>query len=112
MGDLWSERPRRHSVQNFDRPGTWISGVRIGLDHPFTGLGEEEIVRALGDVREYRQTPLGDTSVLPHNSWILPLAEGGFIALFVVLCAHRPGRLRGASAAVVAAPRSASTWPP
>ena len=86
VGDLWTERLTAPSVENFDRPATWISGVRIGLDNPLTGLGEEEIVRGLGDVREYRQTPLGDTSVLPHNSWILSFSQGGVLA-FVLLVA-------------------------
>lgn len=84
VGGLWKDRLTADTVEQFDRPATWISGARIGLDHPLTGLGELEIVRALGDVREYRQTPLGETGVLPHNSWILVFAEGGFAALLLL----------------------------
>lgn len=85
IGDLWTDRLTADSVEQFDRPATWVSGIRIGLDQPWTGLGELEIVRGLTDVREYRQTPLGDTSVLPHNSWILVFAEGGFAALLILI---------------------------
>jgi hypothetical protein len=84
-GELWKDRLTAESVEQFDRPATWVSGARIGLDHPWTGLGELEIVRALDDVTEYRRTPLGETSVLPHNSWILVFAEGGFAALLVLV---------------------------
>ena len=85
VGDLWAERLQAPSVESFDRPATWVSGVRIGLDNPLTGLGEAEIVRALDDVRDYRQTPLGSTNVLPHNSWVLAFAEGGIAALALLL---------------------------
>ena len=84
VGDLWTGRLTSQSVQEFDRPATWVSGARIGLDHPWTGLGELEIVDALADVPEYRLTPFGETYVLPHNSWILNFAEGGFPALLVL----------------------------
>lgn len=85
VGDLWSSRLNADAVQAFDRPATWISGVRIALDDPLTGVGEREIVRGIDDVRRYRQTPLGDTGVLPHNSWILTFAEGGIAALVVLV---------------------------
>lgn len=84
-GELWTSRLDAGSVQAFDRPGTWISGMRIGFDHPLTGKGEREIVRDIDDVRRYRQTPLGDSDVIPHNSWILTFAEGGAAALVMIL---------------------------
>ena len=85
VGDLWTERLSSRSVEEFDRPATWISGVRIGTDNIFTGLGEEQIIEGIAGVREYRQTPLGDTYVLPHNSWVLVFAEGGIAALVVLV---------------------------
>lgn len=85
VGHLWTDRLSASSVQSFDRPATWVSGMRMGLDNVWTGLGEQEIERALRDVREYRQTPFGDTHVLPHNSWILVFAEGGIAALAVMI---------------------------
>lgn len=84
-GDLWTSRLSADSVQSFDRPATWLSGIRIALDDPLTGVGEREIIRDIDDVRRYRQTPLGDTGVLPHNSWILTFAEGGIAALVVLV---------------------------
>lgn len=79
--DLWSGRLSADSARQFDRPATWISGVRIGLDNPLTGLGgEPELVEAIDRIPEYRSTPLGPTSVLPHNSWILAFAEGGTVS--------------------------------
>jgi hypothetical protein len=85
VGELWKSRFDARSVQAFDRPATWISGLRIGADHPLTGLSEREIVRGIDDQREYRQTPLGDTGVLPHNIWILAFAQGGVGAALVLL---------------------------
>lgn len=85
VGDLWKNRLDARSVQAFDRPATWISGLRIGADHPLTGLSQREIVRGIDDQRAYRQTPLGDTSVLPHNVWILAFARGGVGAAVVLL---------------------------
>ncbi|MGI8727269.1 MAG: O-antigen ligase family protein, partial [Solirubrobacterales bacterium] len=84
-GDLWTSRLSADAVQSFDRPATWLSGIRIALDDPLTGVGEREIIRDIDDVRRYRQTPLGDTGVLPHNSWILTFAEGGIAALVVLV---------------------------
>ena len=84
-GHLWTDRLGTSTVKSFDRPATWVSGARIGIDHPLTGLAEQDIERALVDVRAYRQTPVGDSRVLPHNSWIIVLAEGGFAALVVLL---------------------------
>ncbi len=84
-GHLWTDRLGTGSVQSFDRPATWVSGARIGLDHPLTGIAEQDIEADLIDVRSYRQTPFGDSRVLPHNSWIIVLDEGGFGALAVVL---------------------------
>ena len=84
-GHLWTDRLGTGSVQSFDRPATWVSGVRIGLDHPWTGIAEQDIEADLVDVRSYRQTPFGDSRVLPHNSWIIVFDEGGIGALAVVL---------------------------
>ena len=83
-GHLWTDRLGTSTVKSFDRPATWVSGARIGIDHPLTGLAEQDIENALVDVRAYRQTPVGESRVLPHNSWIIVWAEGG-VAAFVVL---------------------------
>ena len=100
--DLWSDRLSSANVSQFDRPATWISGVRMGMDNPLWGLGDEpEILKALDTVREYRVTPLGETQVLPHNSWVLAFAEGGafsaailivMTALAVIAVRRRPVR--------------------
>lgn len=85
VGDLWTDRLGSRAVQDFDRPATWVSGLRIGADNLATGLGEQQIVEGVAGVREYRQTPFGNTYVLPHNSWILVFAEGGVLALALLL---------------------------
>lgn len=85
VGALWTDRLNADSVDSFDRPATWVSGARIALDHPWTGLAELDIEEGLVDVREYRQTPFGDTRVLPHNSWLIVADQGGFAALGVIV---------------------------
>ena len=84
IGDLWSERLTASSVQNFDRPATWVSGVRIGVDNVGSGIAELEVFEAIEQPR-YRDTPFGSTSVIPHNSWILVFAEGGILSLVLVV---------------------------
>lgn len=84
VGELWTSRLDARTVQSFDRPATWVSGLRIGIDHVWTGASEAEITRGIDDVRYYRQTPFGDTGVVPHNVWILSFAQGGIAALLVL----------------------------
>lgn len=82
VSSLWSQRLGvRGGLADFDRAATWISGVRMGLDDPLSGLGIAGIEEGVLEVPRYRQTPAGPTSVVPHNIWILALAEGGVAAL-------------------------------
>lgn len=84
--DLWTNRLSTDSVRQFDRPATWVSGVRIGLDNPLVGLGDEpEVFQAVNGRIDYKVTPFGSTAIVPHNSWILSLAEGGFVTLVIFL---------------------------
>jgi hypothetical protein len=85
VGELWSSRLDSRVVESFDRPATWVSGLRMGADNLWTGLSEAEITRGVDDVRRYRQTPFGDTSVVPHNLWILAFAQAGIGALIVLV---------------------------
>ena len=84
--DLWSDRLSSTNVSQFDRPATWVSGVRIGIDNPYTGLGDEpEMLDAVLRNPRYRNTPFGFTQIVPHNSWIFAFAEGGAIAALALI---------------------------
>ena len=86
VGELWEGRLTTLDTQRFDRPATWVSGIRIGLDNPVSGLGNEpELIKAVQTVPEYAETPFGNTYVIPHNSWILVFSEGGVLSLAVML---------------------------
>lgn len=81
VSSLWSQRlGPRGGLADFDRTATWISGVRMGLDDPLSGLGSAGVEEGVLEVPRYGQTPAGPTSVVPHNIWILAFAEGGVAA--------------------------------
>ena len=39
VAELWTTRLDSQGIAGFDRAATWVSGVRMGLDDPLTGLG-------------------------------------------------------------------------
>jgi putative peptidoglycan lipid II flippase len=82
---LWAQRLTAQSTGAFDRPATWISGLRIGEDHPFLGVGPGNVAAEIGNNLRYSQTQYGTVGVNPHNAWIYAFAEGGlFYALALV----------------------------
>lgn len=86
VAELWTSRLDEKGIGGFDRAATWISGVRMGLDDPLSGLGTVGVEEGLAENARYRVTPYGYTSVVPHNIWVLGFAEGGVptaIAIFV-----------------------------
>lgn len=86
VADLWTQRLNLGpSVASFDRTATWISGARMGLDDPVSGLGFEGVAEGLETRIEYRSTPFGGTNVVPHNIWILAFAEGGVANLLAMI---------------------------
>ena len=100
VADLWTER-LQSGVAGFDRTATWISGLRMGKEDPLSGLGSVGVEEAVTTDLDFRSTPAGSTSVVPHNIFLLGLAEGGiltlaalvaFAAAFVAAIRHRPRR--------------------
>lgn len=101
VAELWTSRLDSQGLAGFDRGATWLSGIRMGLDDPLSGLGTLGVEEGVTESTYYRLTPFGVTSVVPHNIWILGFAEGGvatmlgllafsFSALLAVLGRPRP----------------------
>ncbi len=82
---LWTSRLDEQGLAGFDRQATWVSGVRMGLDDPLTGLGTLGVTEGIAENRDYSHTPVGNTNVVPHNIWVLSFAEGGLAALVATL---------------------------
>jgi hypothetical protein len=75
---LWISRLNVHGgATGFDRPATWISGLRVARDNPLFGAGPNELISLIQDNPRYNITPYGDTSSYPHDLWIFSLAVGG-----------------------------------
>ncbi len=86
VSSLWTDRlDVRGGITEFDRASTWVSGARMGLDDPLSGLGSEGVTEGVESVPRYRETPAGFTSVVPHNIWVLSFAEGGVANLLATL---------------------------
>lgn len=101
VAELWTSRLDEQGIAGFDRAATWVSGTRMGLDDPLTGLGTLGVEKGIETNLYYRLTPFGYTSVVPHNIWVLGFAEGGvptllglvvfsFFAVLAVLGRPRP----------------------
>jgi O-antigen ligase len=75
---LWLNRLNVHGgTTGFDRPATWISGLRVAADHPLTGVGPDNLATLIQDNPRYNTTPYGNTTSFPHDIWIFALAAGG-----------------------------------
>lgn len=84
---LWLPRLNASSTRGFDRPATWLAGLRLAADHPLIGAGPVDISRIIAANPRYRSTPFGATGINPHNTWIYAADEGGIpyaVALVVV----------------------------
>jgi hypothetical protein len=77
MSGLWSQRLGDPVTRQFDRPASWVSGVRITEDNPIAGVGSLNVASAVTSVDRYNSTPFGPTESNPHNSWIFAFAAGG-----------------------------------
>ena len=55
---------------SFDRPATWISGLRIATDHPLTGVGPRNVATIVADEQRYSVTEYGTTASNPHSAWL------------------------------------------
>jgi hypothetical protein len=74
---LWLSRLNAPSTASFDRPATWVSGLRIARDHLFTGVGPTKIATLIQTDPRYSSTQYGGTTSVPHNMWVFALAVGG-----------------------------------
>jgi hypothetical protein len=79
MSALWSERLATPTTREFDRPASWISGIRITKDNPLAGVGPLNVASAVNSIDRYSDTPYGVTGSNPHNTWIFAFAAGGLL---------------------------------
>ena len=97
---LWLARLDAPTTAGFDRPATWVAGLRLVQNHPLVGVGSTHAVQVITSSSEYSQTQFGDTGDLPHNAWLYAAAANGALygivlvvltVLFVVELAHCKG---------------------
>jgi O-antigen ligase/polysaccharide polymerase Wzy-like membrane protein len=97
---LWLARLDAPSTGGFDRPATWVAGLRLVRNHPLVGVGSTHAVQVITSSSEYSQTQFGDTGDLPHNAWLYAAAANGALygivlvvltVLFVVELVHCKG---------------------
>jgi O-antigen ligase len=84
---IWSARLTNSLTEGFDRPATWVSGLRIAADHPWTGVGASHVADVVNSTLRYSYTPYGHTVANPHDTWIFAMAAEGFPYGIVLLCA-------------------------
>jgi hypothetical protein len=82
---LWTSRLGAVGTSSFDRPGSWLSGLRIGYDHPLAGVGPLNVAHVVANTPRYSITPWGNSSVNPHNVWLFALAAEGIPYALVLL---------------------------
>lgn len=70
-----------------DRLSTYAAGFQLVRDHFWFGLGSYEHVldTILYDPAGYRFTPFGETSSIPHNSFLNIFAEKGIFGLLLLV---------------------------
>jgi O-antigen ligase len=74
------------SAGSFDRPATWVSGLRIAQDNILTGVGPRHVAETVASDPRYSQTPFGTTTSNPHNAWLFVAdSEGTPYAILLVL---------------------------
>ena len=56
---LWLARLNAPSTAQFDRPATWVAGLRLVHDHPLVGVGSTHVVAVVGSSPKYSQTQFG-----------------------------------------------------
>jgi O-antigen ligase len=77
---LWLNRLASHGTSTASgRSATWASGLLIARDHPFTGVGPDNLVTVIQNNSSYNSTVYGKTTSTPSNMWIFALAAGGLL---------------------------------
>lgn len=81
---LWEAR--LSSAGGFDRPATWVSGLRIAEDNLLTGVGPRHVAQVVTSNLRYSDTPYGMTTSNPHNAWLFVAdSEGVPYAVLLIL---------------------------
>lgn len=84
---LWLARLNAPSTAQFDRPATWVAGLRLVHDHPLVGVGSTHVVAVVGSSPKYSQTQFGQNHELPHDAWLYATAANGALYGIVLLIA-------------------------
>lgn len=84
---LWLARLNAPSTAQFDRPATWIAGLRLVHDHPLVGVGSTHVISVVGSSSKYSQTQFGQNHELPHNAWLYATAANGALYGLILLLA-------------------------
>jgi O-antigen ligase len=84
---LWEKRLGASTTAGFDRPATWVGGLRLAEDHPAVGVGGTHIVEVISSSSRYSDTNFGVNGAVPHNSWLFVTAANGvaYGVLLVIL---------------------------
>lgn len=83
---LWLARLDAPTTGGFDRPATWITGLRLIANHPLVGVGSTHLLALINSSTEYTLTPYGANGQLPHDSWLyLTAANGIFYGVLLVI---------------------------
>jgi hypothetical protein len=74
---LWEKRLGASTTAGFDRPATWVGGLRLVEDHPAVGVGATHIVEAITSAPRYSDTSFGVDGAVPHDAWLFVTAANG-----------------------------------
>jgi O-Antigen ligase len=74
---LWEKRLGASTTAGFDRPATWVGGLRLAEDHPAVGVGAAHLVEVISSSSRYSDTNFGVNGAVPHNSWLFVTAANG-----------------------------------
>ena len=74
---LWEARLNASSTGTFDRPATWISGLRIARDNPLVGVGSSNLATVVISNPRYSDTPYGVSLSNPSDAWLFVADSDG-----------------------------------
>lgn len=74
--DLYTAR-FAETGNSFDRPATWVVGLRIIRSYPLTGAGREQLATLAESTDSYTSTPYGEARSAPENAWLNATASYG-----------------------------------
>jgi len=74
---LWLARLTAPTTAGFDRPATWVAGLRLVNAHPIFGVGVAHIVTLVQSSSQYAFTQFGANGAVPHDSWLFAAASNG-----------------------------------